>query len=149
MKANCSSTTPDIPFINYKRTTTYLCRGYRTNSSTRYLSTLPTCNFMGTGSVLENEHFMGCCMLKGIKCRHFRSPSYLRFSFNCRNVWPVWRKLLRNLCLCKIPKHVENSSLLGCNGASSGNFLWTFQDNLSFPLHLSGIQNIFDSWILF
>jgi len=39
-----------------------------------------------------------------------------------------------------ILKHGENSSVLGCHAAGSGNFVLTFRHNLSFPHPMYGIS---------
>jgi len=128
---------------------TYLCRGYRTSSSTRYLSTLSTCSFMGTGSVLKNEHFTVCFMLKGIKFRHFRSPSKFvfllqlsnrlaSFNENCYEFFTFGKypNLVRTLLFWVITQRVVVTSY--------GRFGTTYRSRL----HVSGIQKVFYSCLL-
>jgi len=115
----------------------YHCRGYRTSSSTRYLFILSNCSFMETWSVQTNEHFMVCFCVEKHKISKLPVTFLLVFMFQLSNCLTSFKENYYEFTI--IAKHVENSCVLGCHTARSGNFLWNFRDILSFPLHVSGI----------
>jgi hypothetical protein len=123
----------------------YRYRGYRTSSSTRYLSILSNCSFMETWSVQTNEHFMVCFCSEKHEISKLPVTFLLVFMFQLSNCLTSFKENYYELTI--IAKHVENSCVLGCHTARSGNFLWNVRDILSFPLHVSGIQNISKYWI--
>jgi len=74
---------------------TYSCRGYSTSSCTRYLSTLPTCSFMGTGSVLKNEHLMVCLCWKA-QMSTFQATLLFAIMFQPSNRLAGFKKIVTN-----------------------------------------------------
>jgi hypothetical protein len=76
-------------------------------------------------------------------------PEWLKPRRNTRMFWlclhvtsPLWWHFLNHIYMISVfRRETDNCTLLGYHTASSGNFLPTFRDNLSFP-------SIMDSWPL-